>query len=108
MSEEAEALLHASKSMNKTLKTLLTLSLILVISLVEYGITNAVVSGFDSVEHWVAMLMDSASLTFPFIFFGLYTKLPFHVRLRTVLLLVPIKDCLGRCRTTVMQTNVFF
>lgn len=78
MSEEAEALLHASKSMNKTLKTLLTLFLIVIISVVEYGVVNAVVSGFESGRHWVAMLMDSASLTFPFICLGLYSKLPFH------------------------------
>jgi len=72
MSEEAEALL------NKALKSLLTLTLIVIVSLVEYGVVNGVVDGFESGKFWVAMLMDSASLTFPFIFFGLYTKLPFH------------------------------
>jgi hypothetical protein len=78
VSEEAEALLHASKSMNKALKTLLTLSLIIVVSLIEWGMVTAVVGGFGDVKFWVAMLVDSASLTFPFIFFGLYTKLPFQ------------------------------
>jgi hypothetical protein len=78
VSEEAEALLHASKSMNKALKTLLTLSIILVVSLIEWGMVTAVVGGFGDVKFWVAMLVDSASLTFPFIFFGLYTKLPFQ------------------------------
>jgi hypothetical protein len=78
MSEEAEALLHASKTMNKALKSLLTLTLILIVSLIEWGVINAVVNGFGEVKFWVAILMDSASLTFPFIFFGLYTKLPFQ------------------------------
>jgi hypothetical protein len=41
MSEEAEALLHASKSMNKLLKTLLTMSMICIISLIEFGCVNA-------------------------------------------------------------------
>ena len=44
MSEEAEALMHASKSMNKALKRILTLTLILVVSLVEWGVVNAVVN----------------------------------------------------------------
>jgi hypothetical protein len=78
VSEEAEALLHASKSLNKALKTLLALSLIFIVSVIEWGLVNAVVGGFEDVKFWVAMLFDSASLTFPFIFFGLYTKLPFQ------------------------------
>jgi hypothetical protein len=78
VSEEAEALLHASKSLNKALKTLLTLSLIFILSVIEWGLVNAVVGGFEDVKFWVAILLDSASLTFPFIFFGLYTKLSFQ------------------------------
>jgi hypothetical protein len=78
VSEEAEALLHASKSINKALKTILTLSIIIVVSLIEWGMINAVIGGFGEVKFWVAILVDSASLTFPFIFFGLYTKLPFQ------------------------------
>ena len=78
MSEEADALLHASKSANKVLKMLLTLCLIVIVSLLEWGIVNAVIDGFASPKFWFAILCDSASLTFPFIFFGLYTKLPFQ------------------------------
>merc|ERR1719498_2171285 len=78
MSEEAEALLHSSKSKNKALMSLLTLAMIIVVSLVEYGVVNAVIDGFDDFKFWVAIFMDSASLTFPFIFFGIYTHLPFH------------------------------
>jgi hypothetical protein len=68
----------ASKSMNKALKSLLTLLLIVIVSAVEYGCINAVVDGLEDVNQWIAMLLDSASLTFPFMFFGLYTKLPFQ------------------------------
>jgi ABC-type lipoprotein export system ATPase subunit len=78
MSEEAEALLHASKSMNKALKSLLTLTLILIVSAVQFTVTCAVINGLESSSFWVAMLFDSASLTFPFICFGLYTKLSFQ------------------------------
>jgi hypothetical protein len=76
MTEEAEALLHSSKSVNKILKTTLTLTLILVVSIVEYCTINLIMDGFSSRQFWIAMLMDNASLTFPFIFLGLFTKLP--------------------------------
>jgi hypothetical protein len=78
MSEEAEALLHASKSMNKALKSVLTLILIVTVSVIEWGIINACIDGLESASFWLAMLFDSASMTFPFIYFGLYTKLPFQ------------------------------
>jgi hypothetical protein len=78
MREEAEALLHSSIGMNNALKSLLTLLLIVVVSLIEWGVVNAVIDGFENVKFWWAILMDSASLTFPFIFFGLYTMLPFQ------------------------------
>jgi len=79
MTEEAEALLHSSKRMNKTLMSILTLLQILLISLVEWGIVNAVIDGFEERKFWVGILMDSVSLTLPFIFLGIYTKLPFHL-----------------------------
>ena len=75
MSEEAEALVHASKGMNKMLKTLLSFSMILAISLIQFGLTIAVVDGLDSFKFWLAMFADSASMTFPFLCFGLYTML---------------------------------
>jgi hypothetical protein len=78
MSEEAEALLHSSKSSNKALKCGLTLVLFLILSFVEFGCSNAVVNGFSSFRFWVAMLLDSSSLTSPYLFFGLYTRLPFE------------------------------
>lgn len=74
--EEAEALLHASKELNRFLKTTLTITLILLTSLLEFGILNAVVGGLSGAEFWVGMLFDSVSLTFPFICIGLYTNLP--------------------------------
>lgn len=52
--------------------------MILIVSLIEWGIINGVIDGFENAKYWLAILCDSASLTFPFIFFGLYTKLPFH------------------------------
>jgi len=77
MSEEAEALVHSSKSMNKFMMTCLTFTLILILSFVEFGVVNAVIDGFSAFKYWFAVFFDSASLTFPFICFGIYTKLPF-------------------------------
>jgi hypothetical protein len=78
MREEAEALLHMSVGLNNALKSLLTFALIVVVSLIEWGVVNAVVDGFEGGKYWWGMLTDSASLTFPFIFFGIYTLLPFQ------------------------------
>jgi len=76
MTEEAEALLHSSKSMNKMLKTGLTMFLVFAISLLEYGFINAVIGGLEGIDFWIAMLFDSGSMTFPFLCFGIYTSLP--------------------------------
>jgi hypothetical protein len=78
MNEEAEALLHSSKSNNKIMKSMLTLLLFLLVSLIEWGCVNGVVDGFEGGEFFVGMLIDALSLISPFLFFGLYTKLPFE------------------------------
>ena len=78
MLEEAEALVHASKGMNKALKSVLTLLIIIILSALEFGVVNAVINGLSDVKFWVGMLFDSASLTFPPICLGLYTRLPFQ------------------------------
>lgn len=76
MTEEAEALLHASKGMNKLMKTILCIIMVLCISLLQYGLTVAVIDGLDSYKYWIAMFFDSASMTLPFLCFGLYSSLP--------------------------------
>jgi len=78
MMEESEALMHGSRETNRTLKTLLTISLIVIISLVEFGCVNAVINGLEDFKFWVAMVMDSVSMTFPLICLGLYTSMPFQ------------------------------
>lgn len=78
MLEEAEALVHASKGMNKALKLLLTLMIIIVISVIEFGVVNAVVDGLGAVKYWVSVLFDSASLTLPLVALGIYTRMPFQ------------------------------
>eukprot|EP00934_Nitzschia_sp_Nitz4_P004287 Nitzschia sp. Nitz4//scaffold356_size15932//14584//15852//NITZ4_008883-RA/size15932-processed-gene-0.9-mRNA-1//-1//CDS//3329548976//4277//frame0 len=75
MTEEAEALVHASKKMNKIMMSLLALTLIFTVSLIQWGVINAVVDGFESPKYWLAILMDSASLTLPFVILGIYSKL---------------------------------
>jgi ABC-type lipoprotein export system ATPase subunit len=78
MSEEAEALLHSSKGLNKILKSLVTLALIFVISLLEWGCINACSSGLEDVELWLGLLFDSASMTFPMMCLGIFSKMPFQ------------------------------
>ncbi|GAX17631.1 hypothetical protein FisN_18Lh287 [Fistulifera solaris] len=76
MSEEAEALLHSSKKMNKALKSSICIFLFIIVSVIQFGTTNAVMNGLESYSFWVAILMDSLSMTFSSLFFGLYTELP--------------------------------
>lgn len=78
MEEEAEALMHSSKGMNRTLKSCLCVAFIFLISWAEFGVVNATISGLSSFDFWVAMFFDSASLTFPMICTGIYTHLDFQ------------------------------
>jgi len=77
--EEAEALMHCSVQTNKVLKAALVLVLLVALSAVAYGCLNAVSDTLTSADFWIFMLFDSASLTLPFICFGLYTLLPLQV-----------------------------
>ena len=58
---------------------MLTLTLIFCISLLQYGLTQAIISNLSGFEFWIAILFDSASLEFPFICFGVYPQLPHQV-----------------------------
>jgi ABC-type lipoprotein export system ATPase subunit len=78
MTEEAEALLHSSKKMNKILKSLMTLSLILIISLIEWGCLNACSSGLEDIEYWIALLFDSMSATICMVLLAVYSKMSFQ------------------------------
>ena len=81
IAEEAEALMHSSVQSMLALKTIVSLSLIMVIITAAWGCLVAVLdtSVTNDVEMWVAMLFDLASLTLPFICFGLYSKLPLQI-----------------------------
>jgi hypothetical protein len=45
----------------------------------EFGFVNAVIDGLSDVKFWLAMLFDSASMTFPLIALGIFTNLPFQL-----------------------------
>ena len=79
MLEEAEALLHASPSRNRVLKTVTTVSLMVIISAIEYAAVNVVIDGLSGVRFWVAMLCESFALSFPYICLGIFTRLPFQI-----------------------------
>jgi energy-coupling factor transporter ATP-binding protein EcfA2 len=74
VTEEAEALVHSSKAVNRLLKTLLCTLLLLCITSVEYGMINAVVDGMESPQFLVAIFFDLCSTTLPYVVFGLYTN----------------------------------
>ena len=76
--EETEALLHSSAGKMKALKTLFTLFLVFVIACIEFGVINLVIHTLQAGKYFVAILFDSASLTFPLICVSLYTTLPFQ------------------------------
>lgn len=78
MEEEAEALMHSSKNMNRALKSLLASFIVLIISFAEYGVVNAVISGLSNIKFWVGMFTDSVSMTFPLICLGIYTHMDFQ------------------------------
>lgn len=79
MLEEAEALLHSSPQLNRFLKLILSLTLIFILTGLEYGVVNAVIDKlFAEPRYWAAMLCDSASLTLPLVCLGIFTRLPFE------------------------------
>jgi ABC-type lipoprotein export system ATPase subunit len=75
MVEEAEALLHCSKSMNKALKTCLTLFMLVVVGCIQFACQAAVIGTLASVELFFGLLFDLMSLLVAMILFGLYTDL---------------------------------
>jgi len=75
MLEEAEALVHNRSTANLFLKSLVTLTLITLIAILNYGLVNAVITGFESSDYLYAIFFDSASLTIIMICFGLYTNM---------------------------------
>lgn len=79
MTEEAEALLHASASRNKLLKILVIIVLMVIVSVIQYVTTIIVFrGGFADYSFWFAMFFDSFSMTVAVVFLGLYTTLPFQ------------------------------
>ena len=76
MVEEAEALLHSSKSMNKMLKTFLTLFLLFVITVVQYLCMEAVLGTLTEYYYFFGILFDNLSLLVFILLLGLYTNLP--------------------------------
>ena len=78
MLEEADALMHSSASANKAMKTSLTLTLILVVSLFAYGIVQCVIDTLSGFKFLIGMVFDTLSLILPLICLGLYSPLSFQ------------------------------
>lgn len=79
--EEADALLHSSKTMNKALKLGMTILLTVVISSIQYGLIQVVMVGgsLSSIGIYFGIIFDFSSLLLPTVLFGLYTLLPFEM-----------------------------
>ena len=58
MVEEAEALLHSSKSMNKFLKSILTVLLVIVVTLVQFGCQELTIGTMTSASWFFGILFD--------------------------------------------------
>jgi hypothetical protein len=83
VTEEADALMHASVQTMMHLKSVVTLILLIVINVITFGCLIACMKETNETVNnagmWVSMLFDSASLTLPFICFGLYSRLPLQI-----------------------------
>jgi len=76
MIEEAEALLHSSRSMNKLLKACLALFLLVAVSCIEFACLAAVIGTLTTVEFFFAIMFENVSLLSAMILVGIYTDLP--------------------------------
>jgi len=76
--EEADALLHSSISKNKILKVLLTMLLCVLITGVYFFSVYLCTDSFRHIKFAFAMLTETVSLTFPMMFVGIYSNLPFQ------------------------------
>jgi len=78
--EEAEALLHSSKMMNKMLKFGLTMTILVVICSLQYGVINAclTVDTLVGSNFYFGILFDSLSLLITVALLGLFTNMSFE------------------------------
>ncbi|KAL3788637.1 hypothetical protein ACHAWO_011853 [Cyclotella atomus] len=76
MIEEAEALLHSSKEMNRFLKMCLAIALLIIITTFQFICQNFVIDTLNSTYFYFAILFDNISLMVAILCLGLYTDLP--------------------------------
>jgi len=75
MLEEAEALLHSSSSMNKTLKFVEAMVVLLGVATIQFWVIDAVIGTLTSPEFFFGMAFDFFSYLIPLTLLGLYTSL---------------------------------
>ena len=80
MVEETEALVHSSLAMNKHLKASLTLFLLFIITLIQFGCQELVLGAmmraeFTRIEFFVGILFDNVFQLIALICLGLYTEM---------------------------------
>jgi hypothetical protein len=72
--EESQALLDGTIFRTMVYKTSMVLIIIVLVSLVEFTCVNLVIDGLGSVNFWIAMLFDMASLTMPAVYIAVWTR----------------------------------
>lgn len=75
MKEESEALVHNSSQLNLQLKTTICFVLMIGITLIGYGLVNAVVPGFEDVKFLYTMFLDTSSMILPMICLALFSNM---------------------------------
>lgn len=73
MIEEAEALLHSSKLMNKAIKTCLALVVVVVVTSIQFMCQMVVISTLTYFKIYIGIMFDLLSLWIAYILFGLYS-----------------------------------
>mmetsp|Transcript_2398 Transcript_2398/g.4439 ORF Transcript_2398/g.4439 Transcript_2398/m.4439 type:complete len:637 (-) Transcript_2398:86-1996(-) len=76
MKEEAEALLHSSKTMNKNLKLCLAILVVFTAGVLQYVSQVIVIGTMNDFKYFIGVLFDSFSIYISMIILGLFTDLP--------------------------------
>jgi ABC-type lipoprotein export system ATPase subunit len=74
MNEESEALIHSSKGMNKILKTLVTGTIVVMTSAIEFMCINVVFFKVLPIRYLIALIFENYYIIFPYAIFGIYSN----------------------------------
>jgi hypothetical protein len=76
--QEKDTLLQDTQGTIKSLKLVLILAIVVIVSLLEFGVLNAFIDHLSGAKFWVAILCDNLSIIPMFVCLGLYTHMSFQ------------------------------